>query len=265
MGLALGAAVGALGFGFTVHRYRQRVSESFLFQPHRPTSHIAGQRWKKCYYWEQGCDKNNDMKCLIVYFHANAETICESKDYLENLNLPLGCGFLAPEYPGYGPHDFNRRIPNVADGLEESLQLCQYILRQQVRPPSVIVIGRSLGAGFASWIANRLRDEFNVCGLILLCPFASVSRMAKEMVGCIGRIVVDRSLLNNARELRTLPSRIPVCIIHGDEDRIVPLEHSRYLTRQRENIDLIIGQGESHNSLTTSVWVQDFIVREIFS
>ena len=50
---------------------------------------------------------------------------------------------------------------------------------------NTVIIGRSIGSGGASYLANRK----NIQNLILISPFTTIPEVAKDFVGCIGCIV----------------------------------------------------------------------------
>ena len=90
---------------------------------------------------------------------------------------------------------------------EDALLLYDHLLSQGKRHEDIYVMGRSIGSGGASYLANQKQAPL----LILISPFDSIKEVAKHMVGCIGCIVKQH--FDNEAELVQFTGKL--LVIHG--------------------------------------------------
>lgn len=156
---------------------------------------------------------------VIVFFHGNAGTMA---DRLENAAMLRGLGptvFLV-EYRGYGDSEGR---PSEA-GLEADAREAVREARRRAGPEGKIVLfGRSLGGAVAAYAASVERVD----GLVLESTFTSLRAIAGRAVAIpfAGRLAAydfDTASL--------MPSiACPVLVIHGEDDRLVPVAMGRKL------------------------------------
>ena len=156
---------------------------------------------------------------VVVFFHGNAEII----DYLDEVVAGyqrLGCSILLPEYRGYGRCGGRpSRLGIRADGIRFYDLLIQ---RDDVDAGRVFFHGRSLGGAIAADLAAHRRPA----ALILQATFTSAMDMAHRL-GAPGFLVRQRYATD--RVVASLD--IPMLILHGTDDVIIPVAHGRALGR----------------------------------
>ena len=103
----------------------------------------------------------------------------------------------------------------------------------------VIVIGYSFGCAASIGLANKR----NVDGLVLISPFASLSRLVAEKYP-----FADWSLKDDYPSEQTIQKlTAPILIIHGTADTLVPVHHAEILYKQRSNnTSLHLLEGKDH-------------------
>lgn len=155
---------------------------------------------------------------VIVYFHGNAGTLMRRAGRFQALTEG-GAGLIAFHYRGYGgsggaPTEALLHA-DAAAILAEAERL--YPGHQRV------IFGESLGSG----VASRLASEHAAAALILDSPFLSVLERARSSYPWlpVGLLLVDpfRS------DLVIGKVRMPVLILHGARDRVVPIEDGERL------------------------------------
>lgn len=87
---------------------------------------------------------------------------------------------------------------------------------------NVFCVGRSIGTGPATYLASQ-----NPIGsLCLITPFTSIKDTVKDIYGSIAASLVKDCFANKKWIEKVL---CPVLFVHGNEDSIVPVQHSREL------------------------------------
>jgi pimeloyl-ACP methyl ester carboxylesterase len=106
----------------------------------------------------------------------------------------------------------------------------------------VVIEGQSLGTAVAAELAARRR----VRKLVLISPFTSVTDL-------VGRFFPfpARYLVRDRFDTRAIAPgiRIPVLIIHGSDDEVVPFAMGEELARVFPDARLISVEGGGHNDL----------------
>lgn len=152
-------------------------------------------------------------------------------DWLELLtDFPEpAAAFLLLDYPGYGRCQ-GRPGP---EAITESIDLALAALAARLGQPvgeltgNLKVLGHSLGAAAVLLHAGRRP----VRQMVLIAPFTSLRDMATMLVGPL----LSRTLLHdydNRARLREVLARdvpVPITIIHGSHDKIVPAAMGREL------------------------------------
>lgn len=172
---------------------------------------------------------------LLLYSHGNGEDLGSIRPHLENFQAK-GLSVLAYDYPGYGTSTGRASEAGVYAAADA---IYQYATQQLgYTPEQITLYGRSLGGGPSCWLAER----YPVRGLILDGAFSSTFRVMTHI-----RILPwDR--FNN---LSRWPSiSCPVLILHGTEDRTVPLSHAKQNAKAaRSDVTTLWVENAGHNNL----------------
>ncbi len=157
----------------------------------------------------------------LIWFHGNAGNISHRLDNIGLLHRRLGIHIFIFDYRGYGQSDGR---PSEA-GLYRDARAALATLRRhpQVRPDRIVFFGRSLGAA----VAVDLATQEPPLGLILESPFLSVRAMGKAVFPLLP---VDLLVGNQYDSLpRVARVRVPLLVLHGDRDEVVPFSQGRAL------------------------------------
>lgn len=177
----------------------------------------------------------------VVHFHGNGEELADVVPLAWSFRR-AGVGFYAVEYPGYG---LSRDYVPAEDALYADSEAALWHLTNGLGVPTseVVLQGQSLGAGVAVEMAKRGHGA----RLILISPFTSVPDMAAAMVPLLPVRFLVHDRFANLDKARSLT--LPVLVVHGVDDEVVPFEMGERLSRAFPNATLYKVQGGHHNDL----------------
>ena len=176
-------------------------------------------------------------KPTIVYFHGNAADWQSSVVATDRL-VPLGYGVLAAEYRGYRG---NPGSPSEEGLYRDGRAALAFLAGQGVAPDDIVLIGNSIGSG----TATQLATEIDAKALVLISPFASLSRIVGEKIWGLPTGLLLRDRYDNIGKIASVSA--PTLILHGDADTLIPDQHSRDLARAAAKSEVVIFPGAGHD------------------
>lgn len=176
----------------------------------------------------------------LLLCHGNAGNVGDRVMHAELLTS-VGFDVMLFDYRGYGRSSGR---PDE-DGTYRDARAARSCLLSQdgVDPARVIYFGESLGGA----VAIELATAHPPAGLALLSTFASVRAMARTHYGVIPQALVPDAYpsLDRARDLH-----VPLLVLHGDRDDIVPLDQGRALYEAAPGPKTMrILRGAAHNDV----------------
>lgn len=184
----------------------------------------------KIMLWEKKGDKKLPA---LLFFHGNRGQIAEFAPQILRFNEKGYATFFA-EYRGYGNSEGKINQKNMfSDGAE----VVDWIKAKGYS--KIILIGYSFGCAASIGVASHR----SVDGLVLLAPFASLSRLVAEKYPFSDWVLKDT--YPSEKIMRSL--HVPVVIIHSVADTLIPVHHAIILAQQRkENTSLYMLDGKDH-------------------
>jgi len=156
----------------------------------------------------------------LLFLHGNAGNISHRLDSLALFNS-LGLNVLIFDYSGYGQ---SGGTASEQQTYADARIAWDYLTHTRgVAPGRIIVFGRSLGAGVATWLATQETPA----GLILESAFTSVPALAQKLYPIFPVRWLARIRYDNAARLPTVDC--PVLIAHSRDDELIPISHGREL------------------------------------
>ena len=179
-------------------------------------------------------------KPTVLFIHGNGEQLADGDRRAAALR-ERGLGYLGVEYPGYG---LAEGAPGEASILQAARTAAHYLTTlRRVPNERVVLYGQSLGSGAATALAHD-----GVGGrLALVTPFTSITDAAGHHFPWlpVRWLVKDRfDSLKRAPDVQ-----VPVLIIHGTQDGVVPYAHGKKLSETFPNARLLTVEGAGHNDL----------------
>ncbi|WP_114521281.1 alpha/beta hydrolase [Altererythrobacter sp. ZODW24] len=115
-----------------------------------------------------------------------------------------------------------------------------YLGQQGVAPSDIVLIGNSLGSG----VATQLATEIDAHSLILISPFASLTRAVQEKVRWAPVSLVLQDDFDNIGKIGNVTA--PILIIHGVRDDLIVLRHALDLKDANTSVRLEMIEGAGH-------------------
>jgi fermentation-respiration switch protein FrsA (DUF1100 family) len=192
------------------------LSESMIFLPH-PSSYrdsaevlkiktANGNRISAVYLPDPAA------KFTLLVSHGNAEDIGDDRPWLEELRR-AGFSVFAYDYEGYGASE-GKATEKAA--YQDEAAAYEYLAVDLGTPPDrIIIFGRSVGSGPATYIAARRP----AAGLVLESPFVSAFRVLTR----VPLLPFDR--FPNYRDIRHV--HCPVLVMHSHGDTVIGFWHGQ--------------------------------------
>lgn len=174
----------------------------------------------------------------VIYFHGNSSNLSGRWQRFKMI-LDSGYGLYAPTYRGYaGSEGSPSETAIISDALE-------HFDRAAAAGTPIIIHGESLGTGVATAVAAERPDA----GLLVLeAPYTALVDMAFESYPWLPVGLLMKDPMKTRDRIGNVEA--PVLIIHGTEDRIIPVAHGERLFEfASDPKELRIVEGAGHGDL----------------
>lgn len=166
---------------------------------------------------------------MLILCHGNAEDIswgpsgCRS--YAVTLMENLKMNVLIFDYPGYG---LSSNVVPSEDGMKDAIMtVCNYC-QEVLEVKNLYIIGKSIGS-FPALYAAQNAQLHCLRGVLLQSPFASGVRTT-IIPKLFPKAIVEQLDMIFAPNLQIIKkSKVYIAIIHGNQDTIIPKDHSELL------------------------------------
>ena len=198
--------------------------------------------------------KADSSKGVILYFHGNAGSL-KSWGYVAEDFMPLGWDLLIIDYRTFGKSTGKLTYTSL---LSDGQAAYDYLL-QSYQASEILIYGRSLGTGIAAHIANKN----NAPKLLLETPYTSLVDLSHHYYKWLPVKWLHRFPLSVKKHLSSFEN--PVFIIHGTDDKVIPVHNSHQLSKTFPNqIRLFVEiQGGGHNDLSQYHQFREFLQKAL--
>jgi uncharacterized protein len=177
-------------------------------------------------------------KGIVLYFHGNRRNVERYAKYAPHFTNS-GYDVWMVDYPGFGKSTGKLTEQAMYD---DALLLYQRAVLKTT-PNKIIIYGKSLGTGVASFLASKHSCK----KLILETPYYSMTALAKHYFPIYPTRQLTKYFFHTHEYLKKVQA--PVTIFHGTADEIIPFHHAKKLKAENPHIKLIAIPKGRHNNL----------------
>lgn len=178
-------------------------------------------------------------KGIVIYLHGNRKNVSWYADRTPFFTA-RGYEVWMPDYPGFG----KSTGPLEEELLYEYARQTYLMARSECAPDSILIYGRSMGTGVAAWLSSRMPSK----RLVLETPYRSIPSLISTWlpVWPVRRL----SRFELPVEAYLLRVSVPVTILHGTDDGVIPWRHASGLQPLLKPGDRFVTiEGAGHNDL----------------
>lgn len=178
-------------------------------------------------------------KGVVLFFHGNRFNVEHYSKYAPYF-AKNGYECWMPDYPGYGRSTGELSIK----GLEELAQQLYKMARAKYPASQIIIYGKSLGTGIASYLASIKECK----QVVLETPYYSLTSIADNYLFFLPMKYITRYNLENNLYFSNI--KAPITVLHGSNDEIISLANAGSLLAFMKPTDAFyVIDGGKHNSL----------------
>jgi uncharacterized protein len=184
----------------------------------------------------------------IVHFHGHTEQLADTLRIIEPLRAK-GFGIFAMEYPGYG--QANRQKASES-ALYAAAEVALAHLEGELKVPrsKMVLQGYGLGSGVAVEMAKRGWGG----KVVLISAFTSMVDVFRSRVSLLPAEKLLKERYDNRAKAPSV--RIPVLLVHGEDDKVIPAKMSEQLAQAFSSADVRLIPGVGHDDLFTRTAAQ---------
>jgi uncharacterized protein len=197
--------------------------------------------------WWLPLAREDYQKKVLLFLHGNGENIAANLNQAK-IFQELGFSVLLMDYRGYGLSE--GEFPSETQVYEDAQAAWDYLTQsQKINPKNIIIYGHSLGGAIA---INLAVEHPEAAGLIVEGTFTSIKDMAKykKIYQIFPLSLILHQKFDSINKVKSL--KIPLLLIHGTADDVVPSVMSQLLFDQAQvpKQILIIPDADHHNAAT---------------
>lgn len=192
-----------------------------------------------------------NAKGTVLYSHGNGENIEASQKFVPQF-ISRGYNVLIWDYRGYG---LSTGELGGQDNLLIDAESVYQWLSVGKEAKNIVFYGRSLGSGFAVYLANKHPGH----KVLLEAAYDSLTSVAQDHYPMFPASLILKYPMSSVEWVKNIPTKI--YMIHGAEDQVIPVDHPKALAKAAPSAILTMVKGMGHNGLSSTAiyakWLTD--------
>jgi len=218
---------------------------STMVEPWKPKSHISYEEMrirspKGLLYgllWHAP-----NARGTILYSHGNGEDIEDSQKFVPQF-IDRGYNVLIWDYRGYGLS--TGELGGQDSILADAESVYQWLLTEK-SSKNIVFYGRSLGSGFAVYLAHKHPGH----KVLLEAAYDSLNAVAQDQYPIFPATLILKYQMPSVEWVKNISTKI--YMIHGTEDQVIQAAHPKILAKAAPNAILTMVKGIGHNGLSNT-------------
>ncbi len=184
--------------------------------------------------------KADNSKGLLFYLHGNAGSLSSWGNVAE-VYTDLNYDVFILDYRGYGKSEGSISSQKQ---FYQDIQTAYDELKKEYSEENTIILGYSIGSGPAAHLASTNNPKL----LILQAPYFSLTDLTKRLYPIAPTFLLKYQFATNEY---MKDCKMPIVILHGDQDAVIYYGSSLKLKEQFKSQDTLITlNGLGHNGIT---------------
>ncbi|CAP32556.2 Protein CBG13831 [Caenorhabditis briggsae] len=183
------------------------------------------------------CPDNRPPRFTLLYSHPNGSDLSDhlvGVPSLIDIARFYRCEVYSYDYSGYG---ISGGFASEANLYADIRAVYEHItIEKHVDPSRLILLGYSIGSAATVELLRHHQNETNTkkaAGVILQAPPTSILRVIGGMVGRKKHLNKPTCCMDRFVTIDKIPEvEIPILVIHGKEDKTVPIEHGELICQK---------------------------------
>ncbi|MFO0557101.1 MAG: alpha/beta hydrolase [Polyangiales bacterium] len=176
----------------------------------------------------------------IVHFHGNGEQVAWHARFAREAQQ-VGVSYCAVEYPGYGM--LSQRSISESAIYTAAEAVIRQLKARGISDERLVISGQSIGTGVATEMARRGHGS----RLVLLSPYTSIVDVTQRIAVVLPATLFVRDRFDTRSKAPHV--NVPVLIVHGALDTLIPVEMGRGLARVFPRAQYVELERRGHNDL----------------
>jgi len=157
----------------------------------------------------------SETKGIVICYHGRGTNLSRDWGKLSKFYIQRGYDFIVYDYRGFGKSPGQIDTSNI---YSDPIKMYE-IITSEYKGKKIIVLGRSMGTNFATYVAATKKPD----GLVLDAPFYSMLDMACLTKPYIPRVLIEKILKYPMRTNQFIKKvDCPIIVFHGTVDKTVP-------------------------------------------
>lgn len=159
-----------------------------------------------------------EKKGIVIYYHGNMENINHYINFVQPFTKN-GYEVWMQDYPSFGKSTGKLSEQKL---YIQALQIAK-LANKQIGNDSLIIYGKSLGTGIASYVASQMKSKI----LLLETPYYSIPSLFANYAFMYPTQVLCKYKIYTYQYLQKV--NCPIIIFHGTKDEIIPYSNAAKL------------------------------------
>lgn len=175
----------------------------------------------------------------VLFLHGNGGNIADILESVEVFHA-LSYSTLAVDYRGYGASSGTPSEQGLYSDAEA--MWLHLTVERGIAARDIVVVGRSLGGGVATWLAHK----YPPAALVLEATFTSLPAVSASFYPWLPVQALSRQRFNSLGRIAEI--QVPMLIVHSREDGLIPYSHAEQLFAAAQQPKVLLTVQGSHNS-----------------